>query len=76
MDENVVRCRGLIVEIKYKGTENKKEKDFLLSKALLKFKNKVKDSKIMLELHDRAFFNKPSAKKRHKRNLAIIKKKI
>tara|TARA_R110002020_G_scaffold34183_1_gene104276 strand:+ start:213 stop:449 length:237 start_codon:yes stop_codon:yes gene_type:complete len=43
--------------------------------ALKKFKRKVKDSELMLELNKRSFYKKPSQLKREKRNLAKLRQK-
>ena len=43
--------------------------------ALKKFKNKVKDANIMLELRERQHYKKKSDKKREKKNLAKIRHK-
>jgi ribosomal protein S21 len=41
--------------------------------AIKKFKNKVKDANIMLELRERQYYKKKSDKKREKRNLAKLR---
>ena len=41
--------------------------------ALKKFKNKVKDANILLELRERQYYKKKSDKKREKRNLAKLR---
>ena len=43
--------------------------------ALKKFKRKVKDSELMLELKKRSFYTKPSELKREKRNLAKLRQR-
>ena len=43
--------------------------------ALRKLKKKIKDSNLMLELKDKAYFIKPSKIKREKRNLARLRNK-
>ena len=43
--------------------------------ALKVFKSKVKDSNIMLELKEKAYYTKPSKKRREKKNLAILRNK-
>ena len=43
--------------------------------ALKVFKRKVKDSNIMLELSKKAYYDKPSKKRREKKNLAILRNK-
>jgi len=43
--------------------------------ALKKFKNKVKDANIMLELRERQYYKKKSDKKREKRNLTKLRHK-
>ena len=41
--------------------------------AIKKFKNKVKDANIMLELRERQYYKKKSDKKREKTNLAKLR---
>ena len=43
--------------------------------ALKKFKRKVKESEMMLELKKRSFYKKPSEIKREKRNLAKLRQR-
>jgi ribosomal protein S21 len=43
--------------------------------ALKKFKNKVKDANIMLELRERQHYKKKSDRKREKRNLAKLRQR-
>ena len=43
--------------------------------ALRKLKKKIKDSNLMLELKDKAYFIKPSKIKREKRNLAMARQR-
>ena len=43
--------------------------------ALKVFKRKVKDSNIMQELKEKAYYTKPSKKRREKKNLAILRNK-
>ena len=43
--------------------------------ALKKFKRKVKDSELMVELKERSYYEKPSHKRRRKKNLAISRQK-
>ena len=43
--------------------------------ALKVLKRKVKDSNIMLELKEKAYYTKPSKKRREKKNLAILRNK-
>ena len=43
--------------------------------ALKKFKRKVKDTEMMLELKKRSFYKKPSELKREKRNLAKLRQR-
>ena len=43
--------------------------------ALKVFKRKVKDSNLMLELSKKAYYDKPSKKRREKKNLAIARAK-
>ena len=43
--------------------------------ALKKFKRKVKDTEMMLELRKRSFYKKPSEIKREKRNLAKLRQR-
>ena len=41
--------------------------------SLKKFKRKIKDSEMMLELRKKSFYKKPSELKREKRNLAKLR---
>jgi ribosomal protein S21 len=50
--------KGLYVEVRNNNIEG----------ALKKFKNKIKDSNLMLELRERQYYKKKSDKKREKRN--------
>ena len=43
--------------------------------ALKIFKRKVKDSNLMLELSKKAYYEKPSKKRREKKNLAKLRNK-
>ena len=43
--------------------------------ALKVFKRKVKDSNLMLDLKNKAYYDKPSKKRREKKNLAILRNK-
>ena len=43
--------------------------------AIKKFKNKVKDANIMLELRERQYYKKKSDEKREKKNLAQLRQK-
>jgi len=43
--------------------------------ALKVFKRKVKDSNLMLELKEKAYYTKPSKKRREKKNLAKLRYK-
>ena len=43
--------------------------------ALKVFKRKVKDSNIMQELKKKAYYEKPSKKRREKKNMAILRNK-
>ena len=43
--------------------------------ALKVFKRKVKDSNLMLDLKKKAYYEKPSEIKRHKKNLAKLRTK-
>ena len=57
------RLQGLQVEVYNNNVEA----------ALKIFKRKVKDSNLMLDLKKKAYYEKPSKKKREKRNLAIAR---
>jgi small subunit ribosomal protein S21 len=46
-----------------------------VEKALKIFKKKVKESGLMLELKKKAYYEKPSKKRREKRNLAKLRNK-
>ena len=52
--------RGLRIDVRNNNVEF----------ALKKFKRMVKDSGMMVELRDRQYYEKPSEKRRKKRNLA------
>ena len=54
------KSRGLYVEVRNNNIEG----------ALKKFKRMVKGSGMMVELRDRQYYEKPSEKRRKKRNLA------
>ena len=62
---------------------DKKESDLLyvkvkhgqIEKALKIFKNRVKESGLLLELKEKAFYTKPSVKRRTERNLAKLRYK-
>ena len=54
------KSRGLYVEVKNNNIEG----------ALKKFKRKVKDSGLMVELRDRQYYEKPSEKRRREKNLS------
>ena len=43
--------------------------------AIKKFKNKVKDADIMLELRERQHYKKKSDRKREKKNLAVLRQR-
>ena len=47
-----------------------------IEKALSIFKRKVKDSKMLLELQQREYYEKPSAKRRKARLKAKLRQKI
>ena len=57
--------RGLRVDVKNNNV------DF----ALKKFKRMVKDSELMVELRNRAYYEKPSKKRREKKNLQKLRYK-
>ena len=59
------KMRGLYVDVYYNNVE----------KALKQLKRKVKDSELMVELKERSCYEKPSDKKRRKKNLAISRQK-
>jgi len=46
-----------------------------VEKALKNFKRKVKDSELMMELKERSYYEKPSHKRRRKKNLAISRER-
>jgi ribosomal protein S21 len=73
VDENVFRAKGISVDIKYAPNASKGEKEKLVDKALKKFKRKVKDSGIMLEIFARGEFRKPSAIKREDRIKSLMR---
>ena len=45
-------------------------------RAISEFKKRVKNSGMLLELRNREFYEKPSAEKRRKKKLAILRNKI
>lgn len=47
-----------------------------LEKALKVFKKKIKDTRLMVEIKDRQFFEKPSLNKRRKKQKAIARNKF
>ncbi len=55
--------KGLRIDVKYNNIEF----------ALKKLKRMVKDSGQILELKKRAFFKKPSAEKREKKNMQALR---
>ena len=57
--------RGLRVDVRNNNVEF----------ALKKFKRMVKDSGMMLDLKKRTYYEKPSEKKREKRNLTKLRNK-
>ena len=57
--------KGLRIDVKYNNIEF----------ALKKMKHMVKDSGLMVELRDRSYYKKPSAKKREKKNLQKLRYK-
>jgi|TARA_R100000329_G_scaffold132723_1_gene112301 small subunit ribosomal protein S21 len=54
------KSRGLYVDVRNNNIEG----------ALKKFKRKVKDSGLMVELRDRQYYEKPSEKRRREKNLS------
>ena len=46
-----------------------------IEKALKKFKRMIKDSELMVELKDRSYYEKPSNKRRRKKNLGKVRQK-
>ena len=59
------KSRGLYVEVRNNNIEG----------ALKKFKRKVKDSGMMVELRDRQYYEKPSEKRRREKNLSKSRQK-
>ena len=59
------KMRGLYVDVYNNNVEG----------ALKKFKRKVKDSELMMELKERSYYEKPSHKRRRKKNLAISRER-
>ena len=59
------KMRGLYVDVYNNNVEG----------ALKKFKRKVKDSELMMELKERSYYEKPSRKRRRQKNLAISRQK-
>ena len=56
---------GLYVEVRNNNIEG----------ALKKFKRKVKESGLMVELRDRQYYEKPSEKRRREKNLSKSRQK-
>ena len=54
------KSRGLYIEVRNNNIEG----------ALKKFKRKVKESGLMVELRDRQYYEKPSEKRRREKNLS------
>ena len=52
-----------------------KVKDGRIEHALKLFKNRVKESGLLLELKEKAFYTKPSVKRRTEKNLAKLRYK-
>ena len=50
-------------------------KDLQIEKALKIFKQRVKESGLLLELKEKAFYTKPSVKRRTEKNLAKLRYK-
>jgi small subunit ribosomal protein S21 len=46
-----------------------------IEKALRIFKQKVKDSDLMLEIRQKSHYEKPSAKRRHRKNMAKLRER-
>jgi len=67
IDRDAIRIKGIEVEVKYPNNPTKDEKEKAVDKALKRFKKKVKDSGIMLEIYARGEFRKPSAIKREQK---------
>ena len=49
--------------------------DWQIERALKIFKNRVKESGLLLELKEKAFYTKPSVKRRTEKNLAKLRYK-
>jgi ribosomal protein S21 len=47
-----------------------------ISKVLTKFKKKIRESKILVEMQDRKYFEPPSSKKRKKRSKSQFRQKL
>ena len=59
------KSKGLYVEVRKNNIEG----------ALKKFKRKVKESGLMVELRDRQYYEKPSEKRRREKNLSKSRQK-
>ena len=59
------KSRGLYVEVRNNNIEG----------ALKKFKRKVKESGLMVELRDSQYYEKPSEKRRREKNLSKSRQK-
>ncbi|MAH42345.1 30S ribosomal protein S21 [archaeon] len=46
-----------------------------VERALKIFKQNVKDCELMLEIKRKSFYQKPSEKRRHKKNMAMLREK-
>ena len=57
--------RGLYVKVEHNNFE----------KALRIFKQNVKDSDLLLDIKRKSFYEKPSTKRRHKKNMAKLREK-
>ena len=65
MAKKQMKMRGLYVDVYNNNVE----------KSLKIFKRKVKDSELMVELKERSYYEKPSDKRRKKKNLAKSRQK-
>ena len=71
-----LKCYEVIMAKREKKTSDLlyvKVKDGRIEHALKLFKNRVKESGLLLELKEKAFYTKPSIKRRTEKNLAKLR---
>jgi len=73
-----LKCYEAIMAKREKKTSDLlyiKVKDGKIERTLKLFKNRVKESGLLLELKEKAFYTKPSVKRRTEKNLAKLRYK-